>query len=366
MRISTRLILALQLHSCKSQASIFYENLCQNLLEIVKNYIDAIGLCATMTDMKRLIRTIGLAGLGLLAVANAYALQWQTKPDVALDKAAADGRTVLMEFTGSDWCPPCIHLRTKVFPTPEFESYAGEKNLVLIELDFPRDARKLTREQAAINESWRAKYDINSFPTILLLDGDGAPYVQLTGAAPNVEGYLSRLSAAMEKKASIEASLAAARQLSGIERARALAAVLDELPAAWRTLHRSALEDIIAHDAEDTLGYKRLITENQMMAAQKKELEALYDRHRGNTDISTMDAAVADAQKMLEREDLLPEIRLHLNKFLCDTYAMHGDLANTHKYMKAAIDAAPDSKAAAHLRPWLENLEKHMNEKSAE
>ena len=62
---------------------------------------------------------------------------WLTDYALAREQAAAGNKTILMNFTGSDWCGWCIRLRGEVFELPEFLEYA-EKNLVLLELDFPR------------------------------------------------------------------------------------------------------------------------------------------------------------------------------------------------------------------------------------
>ena len=53
---------------------------------------------------------------------------------------------LLIEFTGSDWCPPCIMLGRQVFSQPEFKDYAAQ-HLVLLEVDFPR-TMELSPEQS--------------------------------------------------------------------------------------------------------------------------------------------------------------------------------------------------------------------------
>ncbi|MFL6542413.1 MAG: thioredoxin family protein, partial [Chthoniobacterales bacterium] len=63
--------------------------------------------------------------------------EWLTDLDQAQQKAKADNKLVLLDFTGSDWCGWCIKLHREVFAKPEFREYAN-KNLVLVELDFPR------------------------------------------------------------------------------------------------------------------------------------------------------------------------------------------------------------------------------------
>ena len=55
-----------------------------------------------------------------------------------------------MDFTGSDWCGWCIMLDKEIFSKPEFKEYAS-KNLVLLELDFPR-RKELSEETMEQNE----------------------------------------------------------------------------------------------------------------------------------------------------------------------------------------------------------------------
>ena len=63
--------------------------------------------------------------------------EWQTDYARALEKAKAENKRVLLDFTGSDWCGPCIELRKRVLSRPDFAAYA-EKNLILVEIDYPK------------------------------------------------------------------------------------------------------------------------------------------------------------------------------------------------------------------------------------
>jgi len=64
-------------------------------------------------------------------------VQWLTDLPQAQAQAKVENKTVLLDFTGSDWCPWCIRLKNEVFSQPEFIAYAN-KNTVLVEVDFPR------------------------------------------------------------------------------------------------------------------------------------------------------------------------------------------------------------------------------------
>ena len=98
-------------------------------------------------------------------------LHWLADFDAAQAQARAEDRILLINFTGSDWCPPCIMLHRQVFSQPEFADYAA-KHLVLLEVDFPHgkapsDAQKMANGKLA------DRFGIDGFPTVVLLDSSG-------------------------------------------------------------------------------------------------------------------------------------------------------------------------------------------------
>jgi protein disulfide-isomerase len=97
--------------------------------------------------------------------------QWMTDLPKAQAKAKAEKKLVFMDFTGSDWCPPCIELKKNVLSSPEFEKFAKE-NLVLVEVDFPT-SKPQTEELKKANEALSQKFKVEGFPTVVVLDGDG-------------------------------------------------------------------------------------------------------------------------------------------------------------------------------------------------
>ena len=100
----------------------------------------------------------------------------------------------------------------------------------------------------------------------------------------------------------------------------------------------------------------------RLLVKQKAELENFYAQFRGKVDAASVQKGQADALEMLKREDLLPIIRLKLCRFVSDSYAMQQDLPHTLEYLKAAIEAAPDSTEAQYLRPWCAQLEAKLGE----
>ncbi len=103
--------------------------------------------------------------------AQLHAEAWLTDLSKALALAKAEKKWVLLDFTGSDWCPPCKALHKNVLTSKEFTDYAGT-NLVLVLVDFPNSLPQ-SDELKQANAALKEKYKIEGFPTVIVLDGDG-------------------------------------------------------------------------------------------------------------------------------------------------------------------------------------------------
>ena len=119
--------------------------------------------------LKRAI--LGVSTFLLLAATASAGTAWLTSHEEAAKQARKDGKLIMADFTGSDWCGWCVKLKQEVFDTPEFADWAG-RNVVLLELDFPK-TKQLPEETVKQNRGLAAKYKVQGFPTILFLDADG-------------------------------------------------------------------------------------------------------------------------------------------------------------------------------------------------
>lgn len=91
-----------------------------------------------------------------------------------LETAKSENKNVLLYFSGSDWCAPCVKFKKFIVNTPEFQTFATE-NLVIYNADFPRLSKnKLPKDVEKNNELLADKYNSKGiFPLILLLDSEG-------------------------------------------------------------------------------------------------------------------------------------------------------------------------------------------------
>ncbi|MDA0989371.1 MAG: thioredoxin family protein [Verrucomicrobia bacterium] len=101
--------------------------------------------------------------------------------DAAIEKGKAQGRPVLMNFTGSDWCGYCIQIGRNVFPDKTWQSYASN-NLMLVTLDFPLDKTIVPARYENRNEAIRDQLQISGFPTFVILDPASNAVVNRFGA----------------------------------------------------------------------------------------------------------------------------------------------------------------------------------------
>ena len=137
-----------------------------------------------------------LAGWTLFQ-AQAGELQWLTDLPKAQAQAKSENKMVLLDFTGSDWCGWCIRLHKEVFSQPEFAEYA-KKNLVLVEVDFPR-MKKLSDAQKAANDALQQKYKVQGYPTIIVLNGEGKQVGELGYMKGGPPAFIAELDKAKKK-----------------------------------------------------------------------------------------------------------------------------------------------------------------------
>ena len=104
-------------------------------------------------------------------MASTDVFKWETDVEVAKKRAKDEHKEILADFTGSDWCGWCIKLKKEVFDEPVFQEYA-KKHLVMLELDFPRQ-KKLPAKEKEQNEKLAKEFNVEGYPTILLMNSRG-------------------------------------------------------------------------------------------------------------------------------------------------------------------------------------------------
>jgi protein disulfide-isomerase len=134
-------------------------------------------------SVKKLIASVGLSFAVLVTAHAASESEWFTDFKKAQQEAKTSNKLVLLDFTGSDWCGWCIQFDRQILSKPEFKDYA-RKNLVLVELDYPR-RKALSLDTRKQNEQLAQQYQIEGFPTVVVLDGEGKSLWRYDGYFPD-------------------------------------------------------------------------------------------------------------------------------------------------------------------------------------
>ncbi len=116
------------------------------------------------------MKLLFLALIGLFTIPAS----WMGNFTEAQKQAKATHKQILINFSGSDWCGPCIRLRKEILESESFERYAAA-NLLLVRADFPRQKKnQLPKEQIKLNESLAEVYNKDGkFPYTVLVDENG-------------------------------------------------------------------------------------------------------------------------------------------------------------------------------------------------
>ena len=121
---------------------------------------------------------------------------WMTDIDEAVKKAKELDKAVMVEFTGSDWCPPCKMMEKEVFSKPEFVEQASKK-YVLVKIDIPNSNPELKAQNSKVMK----KYKVKGVPTVILFDQEGEEFNRFTASQfKTVETFLENLEHQLKRK----------------------------------------------------------------------------------------------------------------------------------------------------------------------
>ena len=268
---------------------------------------------------------------------------WTQDYDAAIKKAIAENKDLLINFTGSDWCPWCVRLEDEVFGKEEFKKAAG-KLFVLVTLDFPQNPvkAKVTEAMQARNQKLQTRYGVQGYPTILLTDGRGRPYAQTAYKEGGPDKYLEHLTTLQQVGRKIRELFAAAGKAGTppADRAKLYDQGLSQLPPQVITeFYQDQIDKIVELDPLNQTGLKN----KYLLTRQLNRIQVAPDgkNYAGARDI--IDAAI---------QALKPTGAEAQNLYFARAQTMHylNDAAGEKESLQKALDAAPTSEAATQIR----------------
>lgn len=277
---------------------------------------------------------------------------WTEDYESAKSQAAGEGKDLLLDFTGSDWCGWCIKLVDEVFSKDEFKAYAKE-NLILVELDFPRDKSKLSEETIAQNNKLKDEFGIRGYPTIYLTDSQGLPYARTGYKRGGPEAYIAHLEELKKVRVERDGRMAAAKDAEGIEKAKLLHAAMQAVGDDVAVLHyKETVAEIIALDADNEAGLKKHYEDIETAKAQRKTLETAMRSARNDAEgsIAKLDELVADEATLMPIRQEALAMKSQIQMFVLN------DKPTAKATLMEAIEVDPESDMAKQLKGALERL----------
>ena len=314
--------------------------------------------------MKSAIVRVGLV-LALAAVAAsarpAVASEgWTEDVDKAMAQAAKEGKDLLMDFTGSDWCGWCIRLDKEVFTKEPFVTEAPKK-FVLVKLDFPR-RKKLPAKVRERNQQWQTKLGVRGFPTIYVTDAKGRPYAKTGYRRGGPEAYLKHLGELRLVRVKRDKLFADAAKAEGLARAKLLAEAIsivsDQIAVG---AYSETVDEIVKLDSENKAGLKAKYSELRVKHAEAQIIATV--RQKASAALSGGDKkgavkVVADAIKQHKAAGTLAQ---ELHFFRSTLLFQNGDKSAAKATLKAAQAAAPDTETAKRINGILERFFKGVS-----
>ena len=117
--------------------------------------------------MKYILTTLFFIG----HLTTVYSQNWELDFNTAIKRAQDSNKTIILVFSGSDWCAPCMKLEREIWETDTFQKYAND-HYVMVRADFPKKkANKLSKEQEKKNAHLAEMYNPNGyFPLVVIID----------------------------------------------------------------------------------------------------------------------------------------------------------------------------------------------------
>lgn len=131
-----------------------------------------------------------------LLFGSVQAQKWQTDFKRATEMAAQQSKPIVLVFSGSDWCAPCMKLEKEIWSTPDFINYSNE-HYILLKADFPRKSKNtVDAQQKEANKQLAEKYNKNGFfPLVVVLDKQGKVYGSLGYKKVSPKEYIGLIDA---------------------------------------------------------------------------------------------------------------------------------------------------------------------------
>lgn len=297
-------------------------------------------------------------------------IQWQTNYENAIRQGKTSSKPVVLFFTGSDWCSWCNKLEEEALDTSEFASAAGDR-FVFVKLDFPLYTTQDPQLKAQ-NKQLQQKFDVRSYPTLIIFDPQTNQQIGNTGYRPGGgKQYADHLLKMVNDFSSYK------QKMSALDQGKYTGRDLKELFEKAKQLDLSSDANKIVKagmDSDESLffsieRYRFLADEGQIHSKEAATLRTqILARDPSNEKLTHYLVALIEFEAFtveMEKENYAPEIAIaplvnYMDKFgatdkdnlwrlqmiVSQVYLEKNQMPRALKYAQASYEAAP-----ANVRP---------------
>lgn len=298
--------------------------------------------------MKQNILALGIFVMALATTAQAE-LKWLTDFEEGKKAVKESGKSLLVAFTGSDWCHACIQLEKEILSQKAFEAVA--EKYILVKLDFPEAQDLVAPEQRVKNQTLALELQVAGFPSILIFDEKGRSFTR-TGYQPlTPEEYLKHLEEITKPYNDLQSAEGEKRK--------------DALLAFFRTLPGSEIEQNFGAEFEE---FKKLDPEDksgfvaEMAAA--KALAGYEDEVGQHLAAGEFDAVITLVDDFIATHTLEGEQLQHVMMGKVMVHVERGDSEKAFAEIDKMVVVAPETEFSKNVGEVKNSITEHLKFKA--
>lgn len=299
--------------------------------------------------MRMFTKCLLMAGVIAGAVASAASMEWMTDLEQAGEKAAAEGKLLLVEFTGSDWCTACKVQKKKVLEKPEFTDWV-QQHYVPVMVDVPNNAALVGgKARLQANKQICEDYGIKVFPALVVMTPELVPMGAYYGIQASPAAAITTLQGCNPAVERFRKTMA----LPAEQRADALLAMLNKSPESSRKNNLPLMRLIAEADADNSTGIRAVylsLQQIRMLDAQLKEAENVAEK-LAVIEHTLPQALPENKAAILKRKETLLRVRAIE---LLQAPASVADVELSRDFALQAVDCMTDETARTSQRKSVE------------
>lgn len=222
---------------------------------------------------------------------------WLKNLDAAKKQAKEEKKDIYLIFTSLKFSGACVQLEKRVLAQEEFQKAVAEK-FVLVHLDVPLQQTPGMISPLAANRIVARQFGVEGYPTAFFLDSQGRSYATESGLLMGgPDEYAKRMFGKAAEQTDRAKALDQAYEKEGLDRAKAIIAILNKLPrGSSPELYADHMAELARLDPEDTLGFQKKRLAEQGFRDLDRALKEVFHKDSYEEVVKLVDSYVKEYQ----------------------------------------------------------------------